>query len=128
MKLWDFINAINKGEDILKSQDDKDLALKEYKPFLVNRALSYFPDTIHIANAMNVLNHLDKDQQNAFFINIVRPRKRFSKWVKKIQDQDLNAVMEYYGYSYEKARDVLRILTDDDLDDVKQELEKGGKQ
>ena len=122
MKLWDHVNAINSGKGTLA--DD----LSEYKPFLINRQLSYFKDTVFIAAEMNSHANLDKDMQHAFLINIVRPRKRFSKWAKAPKDADFSAVMEYFGYGPVKAKEALKILTDDDLRDLKKELEKGGKQ
>lgn len=100
---------------------------KAYQPFLVNKALSYFPDTVMYANEMNLHNNADSKLQFHFFLNIIRPAKRFAKWVKKQEDNDLAAVMEYYGYSPEKAKSALSILSSDQLITIKQKLEKGGQ-
>jgi len=106
--------------------DNDQLAEKDYAPFMVNRGLSYFQDTIAIANEMNVNHHLDHKPQYEFLLNIVRPRKRFSKWFKKEQSDDLEAIKEYYGYSTAKSLQVLPILTPDQITKIKEKLEKGG--
>lgn len=98
-----------------------------YQPFLVNKALSYFPDTVMYANEMNRRHLTDFKLQFHFFLNIVRPARRFAKWVKKQEDNDLAAVMEYYGYNPEKAKSALSILSSDQLITIKQKLEKGGQ-
>ena len=124
MSPFDFVNAV--------SLNKKDLMVEEgvenlYQPFLINKALSYFPDTILYANEINTCPHLDNKLQFHFFLNSIRPAKRFSKWVKKQEDNDLTAVMEYYGYSPEKALSALSILSSDQLITIKQKLEKGGQ-
>ena len=98
-----------------------------YQPFLVNKALSYFPDTAMYANEMNRRHLTDSKLQFQFFLNTVRPARRFAKWVKKQEDDDLAAVMEYYGYGPEKAKSALSILSSDQLITIKQKLEKGGQ-
>jgi hypothetical protein len=80
-----------------------------------------------VANEMNINPHLDKKLQYQFLLNIVRPRKRFSPWLKKEKLNDLEAVKSYYGYSNEKARAALRILTDEQLEQIKLKLNTGGK-
>jgi hypothetical protein len=79
-----------------------------------------------LANAMNQFSHLDKDLQYLFFINTVRPKKRFAKWAKPEKNDDLNTIVEYYGYSYEKAKQVLDLFSNEDLDRMRKKLEKGG--
>jgi Bacteriophage clamp loader A subunit len=124
MNPFDFVNAINKTkEDLLKEPE----AEKHYPSYMVNKALSYFPDTILYANEINQYHHLDSKLQFHFFLNSIRPARRFAKWVKKQNDNDLTAVMEYYGYSPEKARSALSILSSDQLITIKQKLEKGGQ-
>ena len=124
MNPFDYVNAIN-----LTKQDIMDDDLKEnaYPPFLVNRSLSYFPDTVAFANAMNQYHHLDKKFQFHFLLNIVRKRKRFSKWDKPEIVNDLEAVKEYYGYSNEKARSALSLLSIDQINEIKIRINKGGR-
>lgn len=124
MNPFDFVNAITKTkEDILKEP----AAEKHYPAFMVNKALSYFPDTVLYANEMNQHHHLDAKLQFHFFLNSIRPAKRFAKWVKKQDDNDIASVMEYYGYSPEKAESALSILSSEQLSIIQQKLEKGGQ-
>jgi hypothetical protein len=124
MSPFDFVNAISQSKKDLM----EDPAIERlYQPFLVNKALSYFPDTAMYANEMNRRHLTDSKLQFQFFLNTVRPARRFAKWVKKQEDDDLAAVMEYYGYGPEKAKSALSILSSDQLITIKQKLEKGGQ-
>ena len=121
---FDYSNSINfTKEDIMVD----DIAEKQYAPFMVNRTLSYFPDTVAIANEMNRYHHLDNKLQYSFLLNIVRKRKRFSKWAKAEQISDIDIVKEYYGYSNEKARQVMGLLNDEQMTILKGKVYKGGK-
>jgi len=103
-----------------------DLDEKEYSPFMVNRALSFYRDTALIANVMNQYPNLDKRLQYDFYKYIIRAQKRpYSKWHKKAQSRDLSVVKEYYGYSDAKAEEALKILSDDQIADMKKQLYKG---
>ena len=124
MNPFDFVNAINYDkQDIMVD----DIAEKQYVPFMVNRSLSYFQDTVLMANEMNLNAHLDNRLQFDFFINIVRKRKRFSKWFKPETQSDVEVVKAYYGYSNEKARQVLSLLTKDQIEVLKKKVNKGGR-
>ena len=101
--------------------------VKDYKPFLVNRALSYHLDCITYANQMNLCSNLDGDLQYQYFLNTIRPMKRkFQPWQKTSAVKDMECVKEYFGYSNEKAKEALRILTDEQITLLKEKLEKGG--
>ena len=127
MNPFDFVNDINFGKkDIITDSANPELAEKTYNPFLTNRALSYFPDTIQFANMMNKNSHIDHLLQYSFLLNIIRKRKRFSKWFKKNDDDVLEMVIEYYGYSVNKAKEALKILTYDQLEKIKEKMTKGG--
>ena len=127
MNPFDFVNDINFGKkDIITDSANPELAEKTYNPFLTNLALSYFPDTIQFANMMNKNSHIDHLLQYSFLLNIIRKRKRFSKWFKKNDDDVLEMVIEYYGYSVNKAKEALKILTDDQLEKIKEKMTKGG--
>jgi len=108
-------------------EDDDPAWEKNYPSYIINKCMSQHMDTIMIANEMNQYQHLDKKLQYDFFINIVRPRKRFSPWGKKQKVDDLELVKQYYGYSNEKAKQALRILTPTQLDVIRTKLNKGGK-
>ena len=123
--LKDYLNSINYSKDYLMEEDP--LWEKNYPEYIVNRCMSQHLDTIMFANEMNVCSHLDKKLQYDFFINTVRPRKRFSPWGKKQKVDDLELVKQYYGYSNEKAIQALRILTPDQIDFIRTKLNKGGK-
>jgi hypothetical protein len=126
MSPFDFLNAINLSKDNLFEKDPQ--AGKDYKPFLINRGLSYFPDTVFYANQMNQHPGLDKDMQFFFFLNIISRKKRFSKWSKKDDStESLELVKEYYGYSSEKATEALKVLSEENLIMIKEKLYKGGK-
>jgi len=101
---------------------------KDYNAFMVNRSLSYFPDTVLYANEMNKYHHADNRLQYSFLINIIRKRNRFSKWNKNIESDNLNIVKMYYGYSNEKARDVLPLIDKQQLDILKDRINHGGTQ
>ncbi len=125
MTPFDFINAINLTK---KNLFEDPQASKDYKPFLVNRGLSYFPDTVLYANEMNRNAGIPEDWQFFFFLNTIPKKKRFSKWHKKDADSEsLTLVKEYFGYSSEKAVEALSILSDEQLVMIKEKLYKGGK-
>jgi hypothetical protein len=123
---FDFLNAINSTKVDLLKEDG--IVNKDYKPFMVNRGLSYFPDTILYANEMNIHNHLDTDCQFYFLLNSVSKKKRWSKWIKKDPlSKNLEYVKEYFGYSDERAKEALSVLTDKDLNIIIEKLQKGGR-
>ena len=121
---FDYLNTIN---DTKKDIMIDDLDEKDYISFMINRSLSYFPDTVCIANEMNRYHHLDKKLQYHFLINIIRKRKRFSKWIKPDLDSDIEVVKEYYGYSNEKARQVLTLLSSEQIEELRKKVSKGGR-
>lgn len=124
MSPFDFVTAINTTKKNL-IVDDPDLE-KEYVPFLTNKSLSYFTDTIMDANVMNMHHGLDKKMQFDYLINTIRPAKRFSKWAKKVENNDREIVKSYYGYNDRNAEVALSLLSADQLRIIKQKLENGG--
>ena len=124
MNPFEYLNAINMTKkDIMVD----DIAEKEYNSFMVNRGLSYFSDTVLYANEMNKNHHVDSRLQFDFFINIIRKKKRFSKWFKHTDDESIRAIKEYYGYSNEKAKSVLSLLNKNQIEDLKNRIYKGGR-
>ena len=134
-----FINSINqgrKGKHLLKdcTADDSletinpDAADKQYVPFIINRGLSYFKDTVLFANEMNIKNNIPPRMQYDFYRNIVSPKKRFSKWGKKAKSSDdINTIKKLYNYSQEKAESVYKILTPAQINELNKIIEKGGR-
>ena len=122
MSPFQFVNEITFGKKDVMVDPDME---KKYVPFMVNRSLSYFTDTVHMANEMNKYHHLDKKLQFQFLLNIVRKKKRFSKWVKPETDSNVDVIKEYYGYSNEKAIQILPLLSTDQLNIIKNKVNKG---
>jgi Bacteriophage clamp loader A subunit len=122
-KPFDYINAVNYSkEDIMITEEDE----SAYIPFITNKTLSYFPDTVMHANLMN-LNHIVSNKaQFSYFINSLRPRKRYTKWVKKLENSDLDVVKQYYNFNNSKAESALSLLSTEQLDEIKLRLIKGG--
>jgi hypothetical protein len=121
---FDYVKSINESKkDIMVDE----MSEKAYNAFIVNRALSYFQDTVFQANEMNRLHHIPKPTQYKFLLNTVRARKRWAgKWHKQEKNADVDVIMETYGYSQEKARQVLELLTADQLKELKRNLDPGG--
>ena len=133
MNPFDYLNSINKGvngEDYFSAErlrsEVRGETVEDYNCFIINRGLSYHSDSVLLANEMNRLPDLPHIMQFDFYRNILRPRKRFAKWSKTEHHDDLEAVVQYFGYSYEKAKQVMDILSSQQIKDVKKKLEKGG--
>ena len=124
MELKDWLNSINFNKENL-IEEDSTLA-KEYPPFIINKCLSGHLDCVLLANEMNRYHFLDKDMQYNFYLNILRKKKRFSPWLRKEKVSDIEYVKQYYGYSNEKASQVLKILSDEQIEFIKQRLDTGG--
>ena len=124
IELKDWLNSINQTKKNIMDEDPS--STKEYAPYIINRCLSGHIDCLMYANEMNKFSSLDKKLQYDFFINIIRKKKRFSPWLKQEKIKDLEIVKSYYGYSNEKAKQALRILTKTQLDFIKSKLETGG--
>ena len=123
-KLGDWLYSINQSK---RNMMDVDPTLESsYPSWIINKCLSSFTDTVLFANEMNMNWHISKRMQYDFFINSLRPRKRFSPWSKKESIDYLEDVQEYYGYSYTKALEVIRILPKSDLEQIRKLLHKGG--
>tara|TARA_B100001250_G_C19222183_1_gene538421 strand:+ start:131 stop:514 length:384 start_codon:yes stop_codon:yes gene_type:complete len=123
MNPFDYIKAINSHKDIMK---DDALTEKEYTPFLVNRGLSFFQDTILQVNEMNRCHFLDKKLQFDYLLNNIRPRSRWSKWLKPDKIENLEIVKTYFGFGNEKAKDALEVLSDTQIEKIKAQFTEGG--
>jgi Bacteriophage clamp loader A subunit len=121
MTPFDFVNSVSHNkQDLFK----EDISESDYVPFVVNKSLSYFADTILYANEMNKVG-VDNKLQYHYLLNTIRPAKRFAKWVKRENIEDVAAVKQFYGYSTEKATQALTILSSDNLHYIKQKLQRG---
>ena len=113
-ELKDWLNSVNFNKDNLIEEDEE--AISSYPPYIVNRCLSGHLDTVLFANEMNKYSNIDKDMQYSFFLYTLRKRKRFSPWLKKEQMDDLDLVKKHYGYSNEKAKVAVSLLTKTQLE------------
>ena len=120
---FEFIKAINANKNVMKNDL---LAEKEYIPFLVNRGLSYFQDTILQVNEMNRCHYLDKKLQFDYLLNNISPRNRWSKWLKPSKIENLEIVKTYFGFGNEKAKDALEVLSDTQIEEIKTLFTEGG--
>ena len=122
MKPFDLINSITLKKNIVMDSN----AEAVYNPFLTNRALSQFIDCILLANEMNQRHHVDNKLQYDYLINRIRPMKRFKKWDKKQDNENIEIIKEYYSCYNDKARVTLSLLSEQQLDIIKKKLNKGG--
>jgi hypothetical protein len=123
---FDFIKDISHvKENIMKDDVDSEIE-KQYNAFIVNRGFSYFMDTVIYANEMNIRSGVDAKLQFDFLINTVRQKKRYSKWHKAEQSDDIQIVKEYYGYNIHRAKEVLPLHTKEQLMFIREKLDKGG--
>ena len=119
-ELKDWLNSINFNKNNLIEEDPS--VIKDYAPYIVNRCLSGHLDCIMFANEMNKYSFLDKDMQYSFYLNTLRKKKRFSRWLRKDKVTDLQSVKQYYGYSNEKASQALKILSNNNWNTLNNDL------
>jgi hypothetical protein len=125
MTPFDFLNAINETKkDLIKEDPSNE---KEYSAWMVNRGLSFFSDTVMYANEMNQRHQVSNKWQFQFLLNSIPKKKRFSKWFKREEEKNLKLVMDCYGYSSEKAKQVLTILTPEQLKTIEEKQYTGGR-
>ena len=125
-ELKDYLNAINyTKEPLLDTEDDQ--WVKKYPPYIINKCIAPFPDSLMLVNEINQLHHLDKKLQYDFLINSLRARKRYTPWMKAKKLENLEYVKKYYGYNNEKAKSALDILNDKQISAIETKLNKGGR-
>ena len=125
MNPFDIINSISYTKEYLIGTQCEE---KDYQPYLVNRGLSYFPDTVHYANMMNQHHHVDKKLQYDFLLNIISKKKRYGKWNKMERHDDVELISQCYTISTKEAEEYLSILTQEQLDIIQLKLSKGGRE
>lgn len=123
---YDYINEINFGKkNIIRDSDNPSLAEKGYVPYITNRQMSYFVDTILMSNDMNLNAHCDNIMQYEYYLHSVSKKKRFSKWSKPINSDDVKALSKYYNVSLKVAESYIPLHTEEQLLDIKEKLEYG---
>jgi len=123
-ELKDWLNSINQTKKNLIDEDH--LLESKYLPYIINRCMSGHFDCVMYANEMNINPNLDKKLQYDFYLNTLRSKKRFSPWLKKEELKNLEIIKSYYGYSNEKAKQVLSLLTEEQITFIRRKLETGG--
>lgn len=124
MNLSDILTSLNYSKSNILDKDPS--VEKEYTPYIINRCLSYFKDTIFYANKLNNLPLLDKKLQYDYYLYSLTKRKRFSKWIKEEKNKDIETIQEYYGYSYKRAKETIASLTIQQIEEMRKLLQKGG--
>ena len=125
-ELKDYLKSINQTKENLMDSDDP-MWEKKYSPYIVNKCIAPFNDTIMFVNEINMRHHLENKLQYDFLLNTIRPKNRFAPWVRGSKIKDLEFIKEYYGYSNEKAKVALQILSNDQIKTIKDSLSKGGR-
>jgi len=121
MSPFDFVNdASHAKKNILTSENEA-----SYVPFIINRAFSYYIDTLFYANDMSQYPDLDKAIQYQYYISTLRPKKRFAKWAKPVDPNDLELVQAAFGYNMQRAIEALTLLTKEDIEQLKNEASYG---
>ena len=120
-------NEINAGKDPIRTAENPERAEKDYNGYFTNRGLSYHTDAIMYCNEMNTHHWLPNQLQVDYLINTIRPRKRFAKWAKPANSEDLNVIMEYYDVNHARAHGILKLLSSTQLAELKKRTEKGGQ-
>jgi len=123
-ELKDWLNTINSSKKNLIDEDS--LLESKYPAFIVNKCMAGHLDAIMYANEMNISSHLDKKLQYDFYLNTLRSKKRFSPWIRKEELKNIDLIKSYYGYSTEKAKQVLPLLTEKQLNFISEKLDTGG--
>jgi len=126
MNPFDYVNSINhKKNNLMNGSDNDELSEKLYTPYVVNKALSYFADTVMFANQINQLHGVDSKLQYEYLLNSIKPKKRFSKWVKREDNDEIEMIKLYFNYSDKKARQVYNLLSSDQINNIRNELVRG---
>ena len=125
-ELKEYLKSINETKDNLMDGEDP-VWEKKYPPFIVNKCLAPFNDTVMLVNEINQRHHVDSKLQDDSLLNSLRSKKRYASWMKANKSKNLEYVKEYYNYSNEKAQSALDILNDDQIATIKEKLNKGGK-
>lgn len=124
---FDYINAVSfTKQDVIRQASNPDQESKGYVPWITNKTLSYFEDSIMHANMMNKYAFLTNQQQFDFFLNSINKRKRFAKQAKKIASDDVQAIADYFGYSLRRAEESMKFLTQQQIDEIKKKTDVGG--
>jgi hypothetical protein len=118
--IFDYIKTINTKTGQLAVDD------KSYVPFVVDRAFSHYPDTLEFANKMNVRMGIDMNLHYDYYYHSVPAKSRYKGWVKSDRDYNLDLVTEYYDVSEREAINMLELLSDEQIGELRKFLNKDG--
>jgi hypothetical protein len=124
--LFSYIKSITYDKNNLMVGEELEEAERQYQPFLVNRGLSFFIDTIIYANEMNRMVDLDNRLQYDYLRESIRKRKRFSKWHKADKSEAMDLVCEAYSCNKTRAREIISLMSDEDVETLKESMYHGG--
>jgi hypothetical protein len=119
---WRYENSIN----YTKEYQDPDNNEHKYSAWRTNSSLSLHSDTVLYANEMNMLHHLDNKPQYDYLFFSIRKKKRFAKREKRSEDVNFDLIQQHYKYNNERTREALKILSEAQIDIIRQKEEKGG--
>lgn len=118
-----FLKSINKSKQNVVNDDE--VSYDDYIPFIINKCLSYYPDTLLLAEEMNMHSEIPKEYQYKFLLNMVRPAfRQFKSWVSPEKNEKLQHIMEYYKYNRDKASMICDLFTDEQIEFIKQQNER----
>jgi nitrogen regulatory protein PII-like uncharacterized protein len=125
---FDYVNSIlkNKLNMIRGSEEGIEITSKPYNPYLTNKALSFYVDSVLYANEMNMLSHIDKDQQYEYLINNIRSMNRTHTWFKQEKNEDIELLMGYYYVNRQRAIEISKFISEEDLKKIKSQVKDGG--
>lgn len=125
---FDFVNDLSYGKkDIIRNSENPEQTEKEYNGYMVNKAFSYFIDTVLHANEINMASHIDNIMQHDYYKHALRAKKRFSKWHKNVTDNDIELIATTYNINIQKAKEYASLLSPNDMDTIKTRTKVGGK-
>jgi DNA-binding LytR/AlgR family response regulator len=120
--VFEFLDSINHTKkDIMTDENEK-----QYNAYVVNHFLSGSVDAVLPANEMNCLPFLDKRLQYDYLKHSIRKQRRYTKWLKNEKTEDLQLIQKYFSYNIEKARDVVNILSKEEMQKIREHFYIGG--
>lgn len=118
--------------DILKNishEKNKNLledGLDNYKPFIINRFISSERDCLFAASVLNEKRDIPLKAQYLFLFNVLAKRNRFFKFEKRLKNDSLDIIMEYYKCSYNIAKMYKEILSEEEIGTITKRMDRGG--
>lgn len=123
----EWLPSLTEKKGYLFEKGKEDQIERKYPTFMINRALSQYADTVILVNEMNRYPSLDAKLHYDFLYHTIDKKRRFSKWAKATKNETINTIVEAYNISPRKAEEISDILSDEDIENLKSYLYKGGK-